>query len=383
MPAMGSYDVIVVGVGGMGSAALYHLARRGVRVLGLERFDVPHTQGSSHGKTRIIRKAYFEHPSYVPLLNRAYSLWSDLEARSGLSLFVRCGLLTLGSPDSPVFRGTMASADLHRIDVERLSIDDVLDRFPGFLPNADMEGIFESDAGFLRVEDCTKAHADAAVAAGAELRTGCRVTGWTPSGEGVRVETDAGVFGAGRLVICGGAWSTDLLRSLALPLTVRRKVMLWFAADAERYGVNRRCPAFAFDLPEGFFYGFPVTDARGMKVAEHSGGATMPSADAVDRELHAEDQIRVERFVASHLPGVSSTLTNHCVCLYTMTPDEHFVIDVHPQLPQVSFAAGFSGHGYKFAPIIGSILADLATKGATTEPIDFLRLKRLALGAGA
>ncbi len=380
---MVSYDVIVLGIGGMGSAAMYHLARRGLRVLGVEQFAVPHTQGSSHGKTRIIRRAYFEHPSYVPLLNRAYSLWSDLEARSGRSLFVRCGLLTIGAPQSAVMCGTLDSAQRHQIDIERLSLADVLERFPGFRPADGMAAVFESDAGFLRVEECTTAHAEAAVAAGATLRTNCPVLRWSAIGSGVRVETEAGAFEAGRLVICGGAWSSELLRALDLPLVVRRKVMLWYEADAERYGVNRHCPAFAFDLPDGFFYGFPVIDGRGMKVADHTSGATVDRVDDLDRELHPEDQIRVERFIASHLPGVRPTLTNHCVCMYTMTPDEHFIIDAHPELPQVSFAAGFSGHGYKFAPIIGSILADLATKGTTTEPIDFLRVRRLREPAGA
>jgi sarcosine oxidase len=371
-----AYDCIVIGLGAMGGAALHHLAQRGVRVLGIEQFDIGHDRGSSHGQTRIIRKAYFEHPDYVPLLHRAYDLWAEVERQAGRELFRRTGLLLVGRPEGDVLSGVRRAADSHRLPIERLSRASVLERFGGFLPDEDMEGLYEADAGYLLVEDAVRTHVELAVAAGAVIETGCAVREWSADGRGVRVITDAAEYEAERLIIAGGAWAGRLLRELALPLSVLRKVQLWLATDDSRYDVDGGCPVFCFDAGDAFYYGFPAIEPGALKVAEHSGREVVEDPIAVDRELHERDVQRVRAFAARYLPGVGGEVVRHSTCLYTMTPDGHFVIDRHPRHEHVVFAGGFSGHGFKFAPIVGSVLADLVLNGSTREPIEFLRLGR-------
>lgn len=376
---MRAYDCVVIGMGAMGGAALYHLAQRGARVLGIEQFDIGHELGSSHGQTRIIRKAYFEHPDYVPLLHRAYELWAQVEAESRRTLFHRTGLLLIGRPDGEVLAGVRRAADEHRLPIERLARADVLRRFPGFVPADDMEALFEADAGYLRVEDAVRTHVELAVAAGATIETGRPVLDWSADAHGVRVRTAGDEYAASTLVIAGGAWAGRLLSDLQLPLTVLRKVQLWLATDDPRYDPAQGCPAFCFDRGDAFFYGFPAIEPGSMKVAEHSGREVVNDPATVDRALHPRDSERVLEFAAHHLPGVRSEVTRHSVCMYTMTPDQHFVIDRHPHYDRVVFAAGFSGHGFKFAPILGSVLAELALNGITSEPTGFLSSKRGAI----
>jgi sarcosine oxidase len=376
---MAAYDVIVIGAGGMGSAACYHLARRGLRVLAIEQFEIGHDRGSSHGQTRIFRRSYFEHTGYVPLLNRAYELWSELEAESDRTLLQRVGLLLVGRPDGPVIPGVQRVAREHGLHLQSLSIDDLPRRFPGFAARPDQTALFELDAGFLRVEECVGTHVELALRHGATIICGQRVRHWSARPDGVRVRTEDAEFSGGSLVIAGGPWSGWLLAGLGLPLEVRRKVQFWFATDNPAHDVLRGCPAFAFDLAEGFFYGMPAIEPGVMKVAEHTGGEPLADADTLDRELRPEDLEPVQRFNAAHLPGVRPLVHHHSVCMYTMTPDEHFVIDRHPQHANVAFAAGFSGHGFKFSALVGSILADLVMNGRTSEPIAFLSLSRAAL----
>lgn len=379
MSPMETFDAIVVGVGGMGSAALWHLARRGHRVLGVDRFGVSHDRGSSHGQTRLIRKAYFEHPAYVPLLHRAYELWRELESAAGRPLYARTGLLLLGRPDGTVIPGVKRSAAEHGLDIRDVPGAELATRFPAFQVPPDYEALYEPDAGCLAVEDCVRAHVEEAVRAGAALALGEPVTKWSASDSGVTVTTAAGSYAAERLVVCGGAWSAELLGDIGVTLEVRRKVVLWLAADRARFGPEAGFPVFCAETPEGFFYGFPVIDGDGLKVGEHTGGQAVRDADRLDRELHPDDVAPTAAFIARHLPGVSPTPVKHSVCLYTMTPDEHFVLDLHPVHRNVVIAAGFSGHGFKFASVVGSILADLATLGQTAEPIGFLSISRPAL----
>lgn len=376
---MAAFDTIVIGAGAMGSAACYHLARRGLRVLALEQYEIVHDRGSSHGQTRIIRRSYFEHSDYVPLLNRAYELWSELEAESDRTLLQRVGLLLVGRPHGPVVPGVQRVAREHGLHLESLSVDELPRRFPGFAARPDQTVLFELDAGVLRAEECVRTHLELALRHGATIISGQRVRDWSAGPAGVRVRTEDAEFAGGSLVIAGGAWSGRLLAGLGLPLEVRRKVQLWFATDNPAHDVLRGCPAFAFDLDEGFFYGMPATEAGVMKVAEHTGGEPVSDADALDRELRPEDLEPVQRFNAAHLPGVRPLVHHHSVCMYTMTPDQHFVIDRHPQHENVAFAAGFSGHGFKFSPLVGSILSDLVLYGRTSEPIAFLSLSRAAL----
>lgn len=378
---MSAYDAIVLGLGGMGAAALDHLARRGARVLGLEQFDLVHDRGSSHGETRIIRKAYFEHPAYLPLLHTAYALWDDLQRESRERLFERCGLLIAGRTDGPVIPGVRRAAALHQLAIEDVGVAAARRRFPMFAFDDDHAALFEADGGLLRVEACIAAHLDRARRCGAETRAREEALHWFADEHGVTVTTRSGRYQAGRLVICAGAWAGRLLPKLRVSLRVRRKVQLWLRCDDARYALAQGCPVFAHDLDDGFFYGFPALDGATVKVALHTGGQAVDDPSTLDRALCDSDAPPVAAFARRYLPGVSSDVVRHSVCMYTMTPDEHFVIDRHPRHDRVAFAAGFSGHGFKFASVVGAVLADLALDGATREPVEFLRLSRPALAA--
>jgi len=371
------HDAIVVGLGGIGSAALHALAKRGVKVLGIDAFGIAHDRGSSHGATRILRKAYFEHPDYIPLLHQAYRDWADLEEAVDRKLVYRTGLLMIGLADRSLIRGVKLAARKHQLDIDHISLEGVRARFPGVHPAGDMDALYERDAGYLAVEECVRAHVDQAVAHGAEIKLDGLVREWNADATGVEVITDEGRYVADRLVICGGAWSGSLLAGIGLPLEVRRKVVMWFEPRSKHHTVEAGCPVFCFDTAEGFFYGFPAIDERGMKLGEHSGGAVVDDPDRLDRGLHADDLLRVQSFIENHVPDLPATPLDHSVCMYTMTPDEHFIVDIHPEQTNVVFAAGFSGHGFKFAPVMGTILADLALTGKTDQPMDFLRASRI------
>jgi len=374
---MQTFDAIVVGTGGVGSAAAMHLAARGASVLGLDRFPPGHDRGSSHGQTRVIRMAYYEHPDYVPLLRRAYQLWETLEQVVGEKLYYEVGLLQVGPPDGPVLSGARASALKYQLELESLSAEEVSRRFPGLVCHAPFEGVFERHAGYLAVEACVVAHAKEAVRYGAQLHEGETVISWRPDGEGVQVETDRAVYAAKRLIVTAGAWTRELMLDLGVPLEVLRKPLYWFApkADAPR---NTNWPCYLYDLPEGCFYGSPQLDDRGVKVAQHSGGDPVTNPLQVDRSLDENDCDSVKRFVKSYLPTTSTNLTAQATCMYTMTPDKNFIVGKHPRYPQVSFAAGLSGHGFKFTGVLGEILSELALDDATKLPIEFLSPARFS-----
>lgn len=371
-----AYDVIVLGLGGMGSSVAFELARRGRRVLGLEQYSLGHDRGSSHGQTRIIRKAYFEHPNYVPLLRRAYQRWYELEQLQGKRLFTECGCLSIGTPEGTLIAGVRRAATEHNLPVENLSAAELRQRYPVFRFDDRYVGVLERDAGFLNVEDCVIAYAEEARKLGAHLRTGTPVVSWKATASGVIVRTDGQEFAADRLVIAAGAWAGRVLADLGLPLTVRRKVLLWYGTTQPSLFRRDVFPVYLTDLPEGTYYGFPVLDPNGHKVARHDGGHVVTDPATVDRAVTTEDEADCRAFLSDHLPGVDGPLFQSRVCLYTLTPDEHFVIGVHPQHAQVSIAAGFSGHGFKFASVVGEILADLAERSTTDLPIDMFRITR-------
>lgn len=368
-----SWDVIVIGLGGFGSAALAHVARRGKRVLGLEQHQVGHHLGSSHGETRIIRKAYFEHPDYVPLLERAYANWAQLEADCETKLFERVGLFLAGEAESVVVKGTSEAARLHKLPLERFTADDASRRFPDFAFRDDDTVLFEADAGFLRVEDCVRRHVEVARRFGAEVREEIRIQSWQPVGTGIEVRTESEVFRADRLIVTAGAWSAQLLQQLGIPLVIKRKVAFWFASPSDRYRLSDRKPTFFFDRPSGEFYGFPSLDGSSVKLAEHTGGSVVSNPDQVNRLELPEDLRNVLPFVRESLPYLGDRV-RHSVCLYTCTPDGHFIVDRHPEYPQIVFGAGFSGHGFKFTAGLGEALADLALDSSTRQPIEFLSL---------
>lgn len=382
---MRHYDVIVLGTGAMGAAAAAHLARRGVRICGLDRFPIAHDRGSSHGQTRLIRLAYFEHPDYVPLLRRAYVLWRDLEESTGRPLLVESGLVLAGPPAGEAVAGTLASASIHGLSVERLLPAEARERWPALWVPDDWIAVHEPRGGYLFVEECVRAHAAEAARHGAHLIPGVQVHGWhsvrARGGRHVVVETDRGPFAADRLVIAAGAWAADLLRLPRAPLRVLRKSLFWYDPDEPATHAAGVLPCFAFDGPAGFYYGFPSLDGRGVKVAEHTGGIEVSDPLTVDRSLDSKEQARVERAIAAHLPRLGSRLLAHSSCLYTMSPDGHFVVGMHPEVPDVAVAAGFSGHGFKFASVIGEALADLAIAGKTSLPLGFLSPARWDQGS--
>jgi monomeric sarcosine oxidase len=344
--------------------------------LGIDRLAPPHDRGSSHGQTRVIRQAYFEHPNYVPLLKESYTLWHELESLAGTKLFHQIGLVEVGPPDGIVVPGVLRAAKEHAIEVESLTTIEIERRWPGLHTGNNLVGVFEPTAGYLRVENCVQSHVDAAVAAGATIITNSEVLRWSANDRDVRVQTAAGEFAADRLIVSAGAWSSAVLNELAIPLEVRRKSLFWFAADAPEYDSASGMPVYLFELPPCVFYGFPKLDSLGVKVAEHSGGRIVENPHVVDRDIDRDEQTRLEDFLSAHLPGVSRHVTNHTVCLYTMSPDEHFIVDRHPQHANVVFAAGLSGHGFKFTPVLGRALAELALDGGTELPIEFLSVAR-------
>jgi sarcosine oxidase len=372
-------DCIVVGAGAVGSAALFHLARRGVKAVGIDRLPPGHDRGSSHGATRIIRLVYMEHPDYVPLLRRAYQLWAELGKLAGRQLYHQTGLLYAGPAEGQVVPALLACAKRHDLALETVSHRDARARFPGFFLPESMTALFEGIAGYLEAAPCVRAHAGQAEALGAELSIGETVLDWSADGSGVMVRTDRDRYSADRLVIAPGAWAGELLRDLGNPFEVRRKELFWFDAPGAEYQAADGCPAFLLETPEGVYYGFPVIDGDGVKVAEHSGGRAVSDPTNLDRFPQPEERDRVDRFITRYLPGVSRTLRRHGVCMYTMTSDEHFIVDRHPGHDNVYIAAGLSGHGFKFTSGLGEILADLVVTGETDRPIEFLRIDRPGL----
>lgn len=376
---MNTFDAIVVGVGGIGSASVYHLAKQGCKVLGLERHTIANDLGSSHGQTRIIRKAYFEHPDYVPILHKTYDLWNDLESTSGRQLIHKTGLLMVGKELDRVISGVQESIDQYNLRIESITIDELHHRFPGFSVSENMSALYEADAGYLLPELAIRTHVDLAIALGATILTHQEVIEWSASNTSIEVITRDDRYLADHLIICGGAWSHRLLVDLNLPFEIRRKPVFWYDVGTSVYHADSGCPVFGFDTDDGFYYGFPVIDESGLKVANHSGGQSVSNPDGIDRSLHPQDETGVIHFLNTYLPQAKPIRKTYSICMYTMTPDEHFIIDHHRDYPNVHYAAGFSGHGFKFAPIIGSILTDFVVHGSTTEPVGFLSASRSSL----
>ncbi len=364
---------------GMGSAAAWQLAQRGRRVLGLERFDIPHAMGSSHGVTRIIRLPYYEHPDYVPLLRRAFELWREIEKITGEELLIVTGSIDAGPEDGALFPNALASARLHDLPHEILTGSAVNERFPGYRLPAHIRTILQPDGGFIASERAIVAHVCAAQAAGADVRARERVLGWEARGGGVEVTTDKGHYAAVNLILTAGAWMGELaawLRNLAVP---ERQVLAWLQPKRPELFAAERFPVFNLEVEEGRYYGLPVYQVPGFKFGRyHHRGETAP-ADAIRRDIDAEDERLLRQFGERYFPdgcGASMALR---ACVFTNTPDEHFIIDRHPEHSQVILASPCSGHGYKFCSVIGEILADLATMGSTRHDISLFRLDRPAL----
>jgi len=358
------FEAIVVGLGAMGSATLYHLAKRGVKVLGIDQFSPPHTLGSTHGESRIIREAYFEHPLYVPLLQRAYELWAILENESATQLFLQTGGLNIGTTDSIVFSGALRSAREHQLKHEILNAEHVAARFPGLKPSEAMQALLENRAGILFPEKCVSSCLQLAQKAGATILLETEVLEVNNHASAGTVLTNSGQFTADQIALSMGPWLPRLLPSLAPHLKVERQVLHWFLpAQPEKFRpVN--CPIHLWEYETGkYFYGFPDL-GNGVKVAlHHQGQATSP--ETVDRQVSAKEIEAMAQLLNRYLPGAAGLHRQSVLCLYTNTADEHFLIDRHPNCPALLLLSPCSGHGFKFSSVIGEIAADLMMSGGT------------------
>jgi sarcosine oxidase len=378
-----TYDVAIAGLGGMGSAIAAHCARRGASVIGLEQFGPAHDLGSSHGKSRMIRKAYFEDAAYVPLVLRSYELWRALERETGDQLLRITGVLSGGEENSEIISGTKRAAAQHDLSIEVLSREQVSKRYPGVKLLENEVALFEPDGGVLDPEGAVRAHLKAAGTAGAELRFETAMKSWEANGDGVQLHLADGTrLSARTLVLSLGPWFKQTLEALGVTLRVQRNVQAWFSPSTNLYGADR-FPAFLLDragLPAPL-YGFPDS-GDGIKVAFHGLGQ-ITTAEEIDRDVDmARDVAPIAHELQRWMPGAAATFCEAKPCMYSLTPDGNFVIDRHPAHSNVVLCGGFSGHGFKFAPVIGEITADLALDGGSRHQIDFLSLKRFGAAQG-
>ncbi len=404
------YDIIVLGLGANGSSALYHLSKTGKKVLGLDRFHPPHRQGSSHGESRIIRQAYFEHPLYVPLIKAAYPLWEEIAALAGRTLFRKTGGLMLGREDAAVVKGSLLSAQLHDIPYEYLDAAAIRRRFPAFRAPADSVGVLEAEAGILLPEDCIRAFLSAAARNGAILQTGEQVLEIQPGNSSSTVVTSKGRYTADKLIVSAGAWTGGLLYGLSteepltrtvepqtrprtseplsdlrLPLIVKRQVLFWFDnADPQRRAWFNpdKMPVFIWEYepakehePAKMFYGFPDL-GTGVKLAPHHRGRTIEADDL--RQDTGADEIAEMQNIAADWLAMDPVYRDSSVCMYTNTPDEDFIIDFHPEFPNIIVASPCSGHGFKFSSLTGQLLCQLAIEGRTGFDLSPFRINRFA-----
>jgi sarcosine oxidase len=376
------YDVIVGGVGGMGSAAASHLACSGLRVLALERFAIGHTRGSSHGLSRIIRLAYFEHPSYVPLLRRAFELWRELQAGLDDPLLHVTGALDVGWSGSEVFDGSRRSCETHGLRHELLDAAGLVRRFPAWRVAHNTAAVFQPDGGFLVPERCVEAHVARAVAHGAAVHAEERILEWHAGGGKVQVRTDKGRYEAGQLVVAAGPWMPAVVPSLAGALTTERQVVGWFKTNRPAAFAPGAFPVFVLDADEGRFYGFPESGVPGFKIGKYHHRAERIDPETIDRQCRAEDEDVLRTAVARYFPAANGPLLRSDVCIFTNTPDEHFLIDRDPANREVLFVSPCSGHGFKFCSVVGEIVADLVQRDATDHDISLFRWSRLESAGG-
>jgi sarcosine oxidase len=371
------YDLAVIGVGGVGSGALLAAARRGMKVVGIEQFGAAHNQGSSHGQTRIIREAYFENPGYVPLVRRSFEMWRGIEAEIGKNLLTVTGLMQIGSLDSEVIRGVQASSDQHSITVEHLCPAEIEGRFPWMRVPAGQVGLYEAGAGFLRAEPCVAAMIRLARNQGAEFRANSPLDKWSVADDGtIELHVGQETIRAKRAVIAGGAWSSRIAGKFLPEFKVIRKQQSWFQVDSHQVNLGGGGVAWLIDEgPESCFYGLPSIDRLGMKIGEHSCGQPVADPSDLDRNTNQADVDRAKEFINRWFRFKRVHLSFASVCMYTMSPDEHFILDRLPGMTHVSIVAGLSGHGFKFAPVLGELLVDLVD-GKEDENARFLSLGR-------
>jgi len=367
-----TYDVAIVGAGTMGSAAAYHLSRRGKRVIAFEQFGIVHEMGSHSGQTRIIRHAYHESPDYVPLVLRADDLWLELENQTGTKLLHRTGGVVLGPENGFLVKDAVLACTVHHLPNEQLTAPEIRKRFPQFRIPDSWTGCYDPRAGFLEVEPCIRLHCEQATQHGAMLLTGETVEQINEN----RIITNKNAYHADRIVVCAGSWTSRILADLHLPIVVKRKTVAWLRPKAIEPFAIGQFPIFLAEVKAGVLYGFPIQNHPGVKIANHNSLGPQTTPDQADRIFHLEDAFDMQEFVREYLPDMTSEVLDGKICMYALTPDEDFILDFHPAQPDLLIAAGFSGHGFKFAPVIGEILADLCIDGNTRHGIQRFRLSR-------
>jgi sarcosine oxidase len=367
----------------MGSATLFHLARRGLSVLGLERYDLLHEYGSSHGLTRIIRLAYWEHPGYVALLRRSYQLWRELEKLSGERLLHITGSVDGGPANGPVFTGALRSSEQHGLRYEVMDGAELNRRFPGYRLPREIQCLYQPEGGFLLPERCNLAHINAALATGAQVRYREPVTEWGVNKGRCWVRTSRERYESRRLVIAAGPWASKLVPELTRLAVPERQVLAWLQPIRPERFTPDVFPVFYIEVEEGRYYGFPSVLVPGFKFGRYHHRREQVDPDRMNREPDSEDERLLRAFAERYFPDAAGPTLMLKTCLFTNSPDEHFILDRHPHDPEVMLAAGFSGHGYKFCSVVGEIMADLAEKGETQHEVGFLGLKRFAAAAPA
>ena len=347
-------------------------------MIAFEQFHLLHEMGSHSGSTRIIRHAYHESPDYVPLVLRSDELWRQLEKTSGKKLLIRTGGIDMGPRDGTVVSDALLACRTHRLPHEYLDPDQVMRLWPQFSIPDNWHACFDPNMGFLIVDECISAYADAARKLGAEIHEQEPVLEYRCNGS-IRIKTSKAEYETAKMVICAGAWNSKILTELDLPLTVKRKTLAWLEADQPEQFQVGKFPIFLADTPSGLLYGFPISGRSGLKIANHNSAGPPTDPDHVDREFHEADANDAKEFASKHLNGISTNLLEGRICLYTLTPDENFIIDLHPENQNIAVAAGFSGHGFKFAPVVGEILSNLILKGETDYPLDKFRFSRFLI----
>ncbi len=373
------YDAIVIGIGGMGSAAVYNLAVRGAKVLGLEQFNIPHELGASHGINRIIRLAYSEDPRYVPLLRRAYELWHQLEHLANERLLFITGGIDAGPANGNIVRGSLLSCNAHHLSHEVFDAAALNRKFPGFNLAADMLAVYQQDGGFVLAERSIVNYVIGAQQLGAEIHGREHVLEWEANPDRVRVRTDRDRYVGRKLIVTAGPWASTVLPELAELVIPERQVLIWtqpLVPNRFRLGAF---PVFNMEGDEGRFYGFPVWGIPGFKIGKyHHRGELVPDVGRMDRQFHAEDEEVLRQAIRRYFPDANGPTLSVTTCLFSNSPDEHFILDLHPDFSNVAVAAGFSGHGFKFCSVVGEIMAELALEGGTKHDIRPFRLRRFA-----
>lgn len=375
------YDLIVIGFGGVGSATLYHAAKKGWSVLGIDQFGPAHNKGSSHGQTRVIREAGFENPAYAPLAAEAFERWDELNNRHRTRpdiapLFEQTGVLQIAAARSETLQRIRAIGLQRDLKLVEYSAEEIQQRLPLLKVTDQQIGVLEPSAGLLRVEHCVAAHLAQAKKRGAVLSSDEEVFSWSASSEGVEVTTEQSTHRAARLAVCAGAWTHGLLAEIGVPLSILAKQQHWFQIDRVEQKLANKFPVVCIDEEDGEqYYCIPELDSHGMKVVRHTGGDEGESAEKLSRELDTEELSRVEAFLDRHIYHQKHRLVHHAMCIYTNSADGDFVIDRHPDHPHVAFATGLSGHGFRFTPVLGHRLVEILD-GAAPPELEFLSLKR-------